>query len=126
MESVGRVPPSASRPSDARQRLLAAGSGYGTPSYPVTPGAAQIQPGGGLFSTLVVLGPCSNAYVAKSDANGNLVFGAFLGGQTDDSANALAVNTAGNVDIVGKTGGLLPTGPRLYRQTECGRLRHPL
>jgi len=93
---------------DAAGNVYTAGSGYATPSYPVTPGAAQTQPGG-LCPTFFALGPCSTAYVAKSDANGNLVFGTFLGGQTDDSANAVAVDAAGNVYIVGETGGSLPT-----------------
>jgi hypothetical protein len=93
---------------DAASNVYTAGSGYATPSYPVTPGAAQTQPGG-LCPTFFALGPCSTAYVAKSDANGNLVFGTFLGGQTDDSANAVAVDAAGNVYIVGETGGSLPT-----------------
>jgi uncharacterized protein (TIGR03437 family) len=94
---------------DAAGNVYTAGIGYGTPSYPVTPGAAQTQPGGGLCPSVYAPVPCSNAYVAKSDANGDLVFGTFLGGQTDDSANAVAVDTAGNVYIVGDTGGLLPT-----------------
>ena len=93
---------------DAAGNVYTAGSGYATPSYPVTPGAAQTQPSG-LCPTFFALGRCSTAYVAKSDANGNLVFGTFLGGQTDDSANAVAVDAAGNVYIVGETGGSLPT-----------------
>src|SRR5580658_2976557 len=82
---------------DAAGNVYTAGIGYGAPSEPVTPGAAQTQPGGGVCSTIVALGPCSDAYVAKTDAAGNLVFGTFLGGQTDDSANAVAVDAAGNV-----------------------------
>ena len=45
----------------------------------------------------------------KADANGNLVFGTLLGGQTDDTAKAIAVDASGNVFVVGETGGSLPT-----------------
>lgn len=76
---------------------------------PVTPGAAQTQPGGGLCPSLFAPAPCTSVYVAKTDANGNLVFGTLLGGQTDDSPNAVAVDAAGNVFVVGATGGSLPT-----------------
>jgi uncharacterized protein (TIGR03437 family) len=56
-----------------------------------------------------VPGPCSDAYVGKSDAAGNIVFGTLLGGPTADGATALAVDSAGNVFIAGSTGGSFPT-----------------
>jgi hypothetical protein len=47
--------------------------------------------------------------VGKADAAGNLVFGTLLGGSNYDYATALAVDSAGNVFVVGDTGGSFPT-----------------
>ena len=81
----------------------------------VTAGAAQTQTGGGTCYAVVPLAgatesfPCADAYIAKADASGNLIFGTLLGGPTDDYGTALAVDAAGNVYVAGGTGGSFPT-----------------
>jgi hypothetical protein len=91
----------------------AAGNLYSFGSGPVTAGAAQTLNGGGLCVTgggfFTVLGPCPDAYVAKVDPSGNLVWGTYLGGPTGDQAAALAVDGAGNAFVTGGTGGSFPT-----------------
>ena len=44
-----------------------------------------------------------DAYLAKLDAGGNLVFADRLGGELDDWADGIAVDAAGNIDIAGGT-----------------------
>jgi uncharacterized protein (TIGR03437 family) len=87
----------------------------GSDQVQITPGAAQTQPGGG---TCVIgpatNGPCQSAYIGKMDANGNVIFGTLLGGQTLTTATAIAMDSAGNVYIAGTSspglsGGLFPT-----------------
>jgi len=82
----------------------------------VTSGAAQTQSGGGTctenaFPVGPISVPCVAAYVIKVDAAGNTIFATLLGGQTNDSATALAVDAAGEVYFTGTTGGSLPTTP---------------
>jgi uncharacterized protein (TIGR03437 family) len=85
---------------------------------PVTIGSAQPQPGGGTcadsaggFGPGVIYQPCSNAQVVKVDPAGNVVFGTYLGGQSNDSTTALAVDSSGNTFLTGHTGGQFPTTP---------------
>lgn len=91
----------------------AAGNLYSFEYGPVTSGAAQTQNGGG--SCLTSNGffdfsePCSDAYVAKVDVSGKLVFGTYLGGPTADQSTALSVDNAGNIFVTGSTGGSFPT-----------------
>lgn len=44
---------------------------------------------------------CYDAYVAHFNANGQLAFSSYLGGNYDDSAEGIAVDAAGNVYIAG-------------------------
>jgi uncharacterized protein (TIGR03437 family) len=91
----------------------AAGNLYSFGQGPVTAGAAQTLNGGGTCVTGSVFfnvpGPCPDAYVAKVDPSGKLVWGTYLGGPTADQAAALAVDGAGNVFVTGGTGGSFPT-----------------
>jgi uncharacterized protein (TIGR03437 family) len=75
-----------------------------------TPGAAQMQGGGG-----TCLGPpgggntCTDAFIAKTDPSGNVIFATFLGGPTNDYGSAIAIDSSGNVYVAGSTGGSFPT-----------------
>jgi uncharacterized protein (TIGR03437 family) len=78
-----------------------------------TAGAVQTANGGGtcLFSNgfFSFPGPCTDAFVAKADPSGKLVFATFLGGETGDQAVAVASDASGNVYLAGSTGGKFPT-----------------
>ncbi len=45
----------------------------------------------------------SNAFVAKLDSNGNLLWNTFLGGAGNDEGNAIAVDGSGNAYVVGNS-----------------------
>ena len=47
--------------------------------------------------------PCPDAFVAKLDANGNLAWATYLGGSAPDQANAVALDSSGNVYVAGFT-----------------------
>ena len=47
--------------------------------------------------------PCPDATIAKLDPNGNLLWASYLGGLDQDQANAIALDTAGNVYVTGFT-----------------------
>ncbi|HJZ99964.1 MAG TPA: hypothetical protein VKE70_25820, partial [Candidatus Solibacter sp.] len=98
--------------SDAAGNVYGVGSVLGdTP----TAGAAQTQFGGGSCPSIgVPFGgpvdlPCPDAFIVKQDASGKTIFATYLGGPTADGAQALAVNAAGEVYVVGTTGGSFPT-----------------
>jgi Beta-propeller repeat len=68
--------------------------------FPTTPGVLQPQAGNPLcFATL-----CSDAFVAKLEADGSrLVYSTYLMGEAHDTANAIAVDAAGNAYVAGST-----------------------
>ncbi len=89
-----------------------AGNSYVWTSGPITDGAYQTQNGGGtcldsngFFS---FASPCSDAYLAKLDPSGKVIFGTYLGGSTADKATAASVDRDGNVFILGTTQGAFP------------------
>jgi uncharacterized protein (TIGR03437 family) len=47
--------------------------------------------------------PSSDAFLAKLDPNGNILYSTYFGGSALDSANALAVDAAGNMYVTGST-----------------------
>lgn len=47
--------------------------------------------------------PCPDAFVAKLDAGGNLAWATYLGGSLQDQANAVAVDSSGNLFVAGLT-----------------------
>jgi uncharacterized protein (TIGR03437 family) len=61
-------------------------------NLPVTPGAAQQSPGGGI-----------DAFVAKYTAAGSLAWMTYLGGSGDDEANGIAVDASGSPVVTGGT-----------------------
>jgi hypothetical protein len=109
--SITNTPPAFYAPiipatSDAAGNVYYIATNPNNPSYlPLTPGAAQTQYGGGTcylpradaFGRIENFPiPCTDAWVAKVDASGNLVFGTLLGGPTNDYGTALAaVRAAG-------------------------------
>ena len=64
----------------------------GSKNFPVTENACQKNSGGS-----------SDAFVTKFSPSGNLLYSTYLGGNDADEANALAVDTAGNVWVAGGT-----------------------
>ena len=92
-----------------------AGNMYVYQTGPVSSGAYQTAGGGGtcLFPNgfFDSPGPCTDAYVGKFDASGNLIFGTLVGGNTNDAITGIALDPAGNVFITGTTGGGFPTTP---------------
>jgi uncharacterized protein (TIGR03437 family) len=84
----------------------------GQSTYPVTPGAAQTQFGGGSCNgSSPGAGPqaCTDAYLTKVNSVGSTVYATFLGGPNNDSASAVTVDSAGNLYATGTTGGSFPT-----------------
>jgi hypothetical protein len=63
-----------------------------SPNFPVTPGAFQATIAGG-----------TDAFVAKIDPNGGLVYCTYLGGSGDDRGMAIAVDPVGSAYATGST-----------------------
>jgi hypothetical protein len=107
---VTRKVPSTTLLSDSAGNLYFTGSvspGQITPS----PGAPQPQPGGGtcIASPSPFLPrPCTDAFLEKTHANGNLLFATRLGGPTDDFGSKLAIDSAGNIYVAGISGSFPP------------------
>lgn len=54
--------------------------------------------------------PCTDAFVARMNVSGSaLTFSTYLGGGTDDSATAIAVDVSANAYVTGTTGGAFPS-----------------
>jgi hypothetical protein len=71
--------------------------------FPVTPGAFQTR-----LSVDVPLcqqnpGECANAFVAKLDPTGKIVWATFLGGSKSQFVNGIGFDSAGNVYVAGWT-----------------------
>jgi len=79
--------------SDVQGNTYVAGLAY-SPDFPVTPGAYQTAIGG-LYSP--------DAFVAKINPAGKVIWATYLGGLIDDWASAVALDRAGNVWITGAT-----------------------
>jgi uncharacterized protein (TIGR03437 family) len=70
---------------------------------------AVLQPKRDTTGTCVTSGqttqtiPCPDAFVAKLDPSGNLLWATYLGGSAADQANGVAVDSNGNIFVVGVT-----------------------
>lgn len=78
-------------------------------TFPATAGAFQTQPGGGICNPFApglppgFTGVCSDAFVVKLDSTGAVVWATYLGGNGQDSGQAIAVDASGNVYVAGAT-----------------------
>ncbi len=82
-----------------------AGSAYVTgftdsSDFPTTPGAFQTRFGGDSGDGN---SPTGDAFVTKFDATGKLVWSTYLGGSKDDLGGGIALDSSGNVIVVGAT-----------------------
>jgi len=84
--------------------------------FPTTPGAFQTKKAG--------FGGQADAFVSKLNPAGTgLVFSTFLGGANDESGDALAVDTAGNVYVAGLTRSMnFPVTPNAFQIVSGGTL----
>jgi uncharacterized protein (TIGR03437 family) len=79
-------------------------TGIAKSDFRTTPGAYKPDIGEARCSYKYGTAACTDAFVAKISADGStLLYGTFLGGTSDDSASAIAVDSAGSTYIVGET-----------------------
>ena len=79
---------------DALGNMFVTGSTYGV-DFPVTVGAVQTSTGGGP----------TDAFVAKLNPTGDaLLYSTYIGGESEDEAYSIAVDSSGNAYIAGHTG----------------------
>jgi hypothetical protein len=90
---------------------------------PVTPGAAQTQPGGGVcqFDPIHQI-PCTDVHIIKTDSSGNVIFGTLLGGPGNDNATGVAVDSSGAIYVTGSAGSGFPTTPNAAIKTTTSAL----
>jgi len=69
--------------------------GNGNSPFPTTQGAFQRDNGGGNTVT-------PDAFITKFNTNGLVSYSTFLGGHTEEKANGIAVDSAGNAYVVGE------------------------
>jgi uncharacterized protein (TIGR03437 family) len=90
-----------------------AGNTYitGTGSIAATPGAFQSQHNTGLCAVggggigPPIAGSCPDVVIIKLDPTGAVIFATYLGGNGQNTANAIAVDQQGNVYVAGGTSG---------------------
>lgn len=99
---------------DSSDNAYVAGSTSST-NFPVTSGSYQSQNNGQ-----------TNAFVTKLNSSGSaLIYSTYLGGTNDDSATAIALNSAGNAYILGNSASNdgFPTTPGAYQSCpKCGNV----
>jgi hypothetical protein len=64
-----------------------------------------------------------NAFLARIDSDGQMISSTFLGGSCRDYANAVAVNAAGEIYVVGETSSDIIPAPAPGSVPSCGSLR---
>jgi hypothetical protein len=84
----------------------------GSPDFPTTPGAFQTAYGGGL----------DDVFITKLNSSGsNLVYSTYLGGELDDYANNIAIDSAGQAHVTGFTNStMFPTTADAFSRTYSG------
>jgi hypothetical protein len=95
--------------------------------YASTPGVVQPANAGGTcyygnpsVSGSLTPSPCADAFIAKFDASGALVFLTYLGGTGSDIPNFLAVDATGNLYVGGQTNSTdFPLAGTPYRPVLC-------
>ena len=100
--------PAGSMAVDSSGNIYLAGT-TGTSSFETTEGSLQPSLGGGTCSSQAgtmppYYFPCPDAYVIKLSANGAVIYATYLGGDGNDAADAIAVDSSGNVYVAGTTG----------------------
>lgn len=106
----------------------AAGNAYLTghtnsPSFPVTAGTFQTQFAGGQCNPIGpalppnFTGVCDDAFVIKLDPTGAVVWATYLGGNGEDSGQAIAVDASGNVYVAGVTQFAAASSPNTFPTT---------
>lgn len=95
-------------------------------NFPITPGAFQVQPGGGTCPQGGASYPCEDAFIAKLDPTGRtLLYSTYLGGNADDWASGIDLDPQGDAVVVGSTDS--PNFPTVHalrgtlRSRTCGR-----
>ena len=88
-------------------------------NFPVTPGVLQPQYGGNPSN---ISGSGGDAFVAKLDPSGStLLYSTFLGGDGEDSASAIALDSSGNAMVAGGTNSHnFPVTPGVVQSTFGG------
>jgi PKD repeat protein/methionine-rich copper-binding protein CopC len=85
-------------------------TGYTTSTnFPITSDAYQTTSGGD-----------SDVFLSKFSSNGNLTYSTYLGGNSADRGNGIAVDNQGNIYATGYTGSNFPTTPGAYQTTYGG------
>lgn len=84
--------------------------GASSTNFPTTQGAYQTSFGGG-----------SDAFVAKLNGTGGLVYATYLGGSGTDLGNGIAVDASGDAYVTGDTGSTnFPVSPGAYQRSAAG------
>ena len=92
--------------------------GTGSTNFPTTPGAYQRVFGGGGGEAD---GEISDAFVAKYDPAGAVVYASYFGGSMNDIAAGIAADSAGNAYLTGITNSKnLPTTPGAFQVVGTG------
>jgi uncharacterized protein (TIGR03437 family) len=87
--------------TDSQGNVFITGSTDG--GVPTTPGSYHPQFIGGACYGAGQTFPCTDVFVAKFSAGGQLIWSTYVGGSQSESGRAIAVDAAGNVFIAGTT-----------------------
>jgi probable HAF family extracellular repeat protein len=95
---------------DGSGNAFVVGNAHG--DFPTTPGALQVGYGGGFDDVFVTkLNPAGSA----------LVYSTYLGGSESDAGYSIAIDTAGNAYVTGRSYGGFPTTPGAFQTAFGGR-----